>query len=163
MERIKFVLISPTAPYRRAEARDRASGPRVFRFSMLPSLYVAASMPPYVDTRIVDEDIEPVDFDVDADLVGITCMTYNAPRAYEIAAKFREEKGIPVTYVLYPDEGHGFARPENSLSFFAVTESFLAECLGGRYEPIGDDFEGSSIMVPVGTEEVPGLTEALSQ
>ena len=74
-----------------------------------------------------------------------------------------QEKGIPVTYVLYPDEGHGFARPENSLSFFAVTESFLAECLGGRYEPIGDDFEGSSITVPVGTEEVPGLTEALSQ
>ena len=74
-----------------------------------------------------------------------------------------QEEGIPVTYVLYPDEGHGFARPENTLSFFAVTEAFLAECLGGRYEPIGDDFEGSSITVPVGTEEVPGLTEALSQ
>ena len=73
------------------------------------------------------------------------------------------EKDIPMTYVLYPDEGHGFARPENSLSFFAVTEAFLAECLGGLYEPIGDDFEGSSITVPVGTEEVPGLTEALSQ
>ncbi len=74
-----------------------------------------------------------------------------------------QEKGIPVTYVLYPDEGHGFARPENSLSFFAITEAFLAECLGGRYEPIGDDFEGSSITVPVGAEEVPGLPEALSQ
>lgn len=72
-----------------------------------------------------------------------------------------QEKDIPVTYVLYPDEGHGFARPENNLSFFAVTEAFLAECLGGRYEPIGDDFEGSSITVPVGAEEVPGLTEAL--
>ena len=41
------------------------------------------------------------------------------------------EKEIPVTYVLYPDEGHGFARPENNLSFFAVTEAFLASCLGG--------------------------------
>ena len=74
-----------------------------------------------------------------------------------------QEKDIPVTYVLYPDEGHGFARPENNLSFFAVTEAFLSECLGGRYEPIGDDFEGSSITVPVGAEEVPGLTEALSE
>ncbi len=74
-----------------------------------------------------------------------------------------QEKGIPVTYVLYPDEGHGFARPENRLSFFAVAEAFLSECLGGRYEPIGDDFEGSSITVPVGAEEVPGLTEALSE
>ncbi len=74
-----------------------------------------------------------------------------------------QEKGIPVTYVLYPDEGHGFARPENNLSFFAVAEAFLSECLGGRFEPIGDDFEGSSITVPVGAEGVPGLTEALSE
>ncbi len=71
MERIKFVLISPTAPVRRAVAGERPPGPRVFRFSMLPSLYVAASMPPYVETRIVDEDIEPIDFDIDADLIGI--------------------------------------------------------------------------------------------
>ncbi|MFC1848013.1 alpha/beta fold hydrolase [Chloroflexota bacterium] len=74
-----------------------------------------------------------------------------------------QEKEILVTYVLYSDEGHGFVRPENNLSFFAVAEAFLSECLGGRYEPIGDDFEGSSITVPVGAGEVPGLTEALSQ
>jgi dipeptidyl aminopeptidase/acylaminoacyl peptidase len=74
-----------------------------------------------------------------------------------------QEKEIPVTYVLYSDEGHGFVRPENSLSFFAVGEAFLSECLGGKYEPIGDDFEGSSITVPVGAEEVPGLTDALSE
>ena len=48
--------------------------------------------------------------------------------------KAMEEKKIPVTYVLYPDEGHGFARPENRLSFYAVSEAFLAEQLGGRYE-----------------------------
>ena len=67
------------------------------------------------------------------------------------------DKSIPVTYVLYPDEGHGFARPENNLSFYAVTEAFLAECLGGRHEPPGQDFAGSSITVPVGAEHVPGL------
>ncbi|MFQ5794504.1 MAG: alpha/beta fold hydrolase [Candidatus Bipolaricaulia bacterium] len=74
-----------------------------------------------------------------------------------------QEKNVPVTYVLYPDEGHGFARPENNLAFFAVTEAFLAECLGERYEPIGDDFEGSSITVPAGAEQIPGLMEALSR
>ena len=67
------------------------------------------------------------------------------------------ERGIPVTYLLYRDEGHGFARPENNLSFMAVAEAFLARCLGGRHEPIGDDFEGSSIQVKAGAEEVPGL------
>ncbi len=61
---------------------------------------------------------------------------------------------LPVTAVLYPDEGHGFNRPENTLSF-------LAECLGGRHEPVRDDFAGSSIIVPVGAEHIPGLVEAL--
>ncbi len=44
----------------------------------------------------------------------------------------------PVEYVLYPDEGHGFARPENRLHFFAIAEEFLAKYLGGRFEPMAD-------------------------
>ncbi len=70
-------------------------------------------------------------------------------------------KNLSVIYVLYPDEGHGFARPENRLSFYAVAEAFLARYLGGRYEPIGDDFTGANITVPMGAEEIPGLKEAL--
>lgn len=76
--------------------------------------------------------------------------------------KAMQDKQIPVTYVLFPDEGHGFARPENNLSFFAVSEAFLAEHLGGRYEPIAGDFAGASITVPVGAKDVPGLQEALA-
>ena len=44
--------------------------------------------------------------------------------------------GKEVVYVVYKDEGHGFARPENRLHFFAITEQFLAKHLGGRAEPI---------------------------
>ena len=77
--------------------------------------------------------------------------------------RLMQKKNIPVTYVLYPDEGHGFARPENRLSFNAVAEAFLAEHLGGRYEPVGDDFSGASITVPAGADDVPGLAEALSR
>ncbi len=73
-----------------------------------------------------------------------------------------QDADIPVTYLLYTDEGHGFARPENRLSFYAVTDAFLAEHLGGRYEPIGDDFEGSSAIVQCGAEAVPGLAEAIA-
>jgi len=76
--------------------------------------------------------------------------------ADQIVAAMQEKK-IPVTYVLYPDEGHGFARPNNRMSFNAVTEAFLAQYLGGRFEPIGKDFEGSTVTVPVGAEYVPGL------
>ena len=71
------------------------------------------------------------------------------------------EKNIPVTYVLFPDEGHGFARPENMLSFTAVAESFIGECLGGRVEPLGSDLEGSSITVPSGSEHIHGLDAAI--
>ena len=73
-----------------------------------------------------------------------------------------QERAIPVTYVLYSDEGHGFARPENSMSFWAIAEAFLAQHLGGRYQPIGDDFAGSSLQVLAGADSVPGLSEALS-
>ncbi|MFQ5848533.1 MAG: S9 family peptidase [Candidatus Methylomirabilales bacterium] len=73
------------------------------------------------------------------------------------------DKGIAVTYVLYPDEGHGFARPENRLSFNAVAEAFLSKHLGGWCEPIDGDFAGSSITVPIGAEAVPGLMEAIAQ
>lgn len=72
-------------------------------------------------------------------------------------------KNIPVTYVLYPDEGHGFQKPENNLSFYAVAEAFLAKCNGGRYQPIEDDLSNSSITVPTGAEHVPGLVEALDR
>ena len=69
-------------------------------------------------------------------------------------------KKIPVTYVIYGDEGHGFARPENRISFYAITEAFLTRCLGGRAEPIGA-FKGANIKVPQGADVVPGLAEAL--
>ena len=45
-----------------------------------------------------------------------------------------QSKGIPYEYLLFPDEGHGFAKPENRLTFYAAAEKFLATHLGGRYE-----------------------------
>jgi len=51
----------------------------------------------------------------------------------QIVAAMRE-KGIPYEYLLFEDEGHGFAKPENRLRFYAAAERFLAEHLGGRCE-----------------------------
>ena len=47
------------------------------------------------------------------------------------------ERGIPHRYMVFPDEGHGFRKPENNLAFHAAAEEFLAEHLGGRLEPAG--------------------------
>jgi dipeptidyl aminopeptidase/acylaminoacyl peptidase len=49
-----------------------------------------------------------------------------------------ESAGKIVSFVEFPDEGHGFARPENRLRFYALAEEFLARHLGGRCEPAGD-------------------------
>ena len=91
----------------------------------------------------------------------------NDPRVKQAEAdqivKAMQEKNIPVTYVLYPDEGHGFARPENRLSFNAITDIFLSENLGGRSEPIGNDFKGSSLTVPAGADNIPTLKEKLGE
>jgi dipeptidyl aminopeptidase/acylaminoacyl peptidase len=70
-------------------------------------------------------------------------------------------KSIPVTYVLFPDEGHGFARPVNNIAFQAVAENFLGKCLGGRAEPIGASLKASTAQVKHGAEFSPGLKEAL--
>jgi dipeptidyl aminopeptidase/acylaminoacyl peptidase len=45
-----------------------------------------------------------------------------------------KQKGIPHEYLLFSDEGHGFAKPENRLRFYESAERFLAQHLGGRYE-----------------------------
>jgi len=44
------------------------------------------------------------------------------------------EAGIEHEYLLFPDEGHGFAKPENRIRFYTAAERFLARYLGGRYE-----------------------------
>lgn len=80
----------------------------------------------------------------------------------QIVTAMRAKK-IPVTYVLYPDEGHGFAKPNNRIGFNAVAEAFLGTCLGGRVEPLGETARLSTAQVVSGAEHVPGLTEAIAK
>jgi dipeptidyl aminopeptidase/acylaminoacyl peptidase len=80
-----------------------------------------------------------------------------APAESEQMVTALKERGVPVTYVSFGDEGHGFSRPENRLAFFAVAEAFLAKHLGGRYQPVGQDFAGSTLKVETGRELVPGI------
>jgi dipeptidyl aminopeptidase/acylaminoacyl peptidase len=69
----------------------------------------------------------------------------------QIVAAMKENL-IPVVYLLYPDEGHGLARPENRLSMYAHAEIFLANFVGGRFIPHNNDFPGSSIQVKEGED-----------
>ncbi len=64
-------------------------------FARLTLTTLAALTPPGVEVKITDENVEPIDFEEDVDLVGLTGMLLHARRAYEIARRFRE-RGIPV-------------------------------------------------------------------
>lgn len=111
MRKLKFLLINPTHPRWRIHKDGHSRFPRVFRFSMLSSLSVAAAMPTNVETEIIDEDVDQIDFDTDADLIGISFMTFNAPRAYEIADIFRKKKQKPVIFGGY----HPTFMPEEAI------------------------------------------------
>jgi dipeptidyl aminopeptidase/acylaminoacyl peptidase len=128
-----------------------------------------AAIPPYWKTirSLFDVRMGNVDDPKDAELIknasplfkadqiikplligqGANDPRVNKAESEQIVAAI-EKNGGKVTYVLYPDEGHGFARPENKIDFNARAEKFLADNLGGRYEPLnGEKIPGSTAIV----------------
>jgi dipeptidyl aminopeptidase/acylaminoacyl peptidase len=71
-------------------------------------------------------------------------------------------RGKPVTYAFYPDEGHVYAKDATNISFAAIAEHFLSQCLGGPAEPYGDDLVGSRVELKAGVRYVPGLEAAVA-
>ena len=86
----------------------------------------------------------------------------NDPRVKEAESEqivaAMKKANLPVTYVLFPDEGHGFARPENMIAFTAVSEAFLSAHLGGTYLPLAPhELEATSMQIKEGKAGIPGL------
>lgn len=77
--------------------------------------------------------------------------------ADQIAQALRSRRAA-LTYLVFPDEGRELVRQANRLSYFAVLEQFLGECLGRRIEPVGTAFQGATINVFDGASSVPGLS-----
>jgi hypothetical protein len=97
---------------------------------------------------------------------ALRTTSFNSPRSFRPTAQsdtivtVMRNAGVPVVYALYSD---GFVRPQNSRSFWAITDAFLARCLGGRAAPLGDALEGSSVVIKTGAEFVPGLADAIAR
>ncbi len=87
---MKILLILPAGERVRVTC-EKPEVPRreMLRFSVLSLTAVAAVTPAGHELQIVDENVEPLNFDAEADLVGVTFMTALAPRAYEIALEFK--------------------------------------------------------------------------
>lgn len=64
------------------------------------------------------------------------------------------KRGVPVEFVVFPDEGHGIVNPSNSIALYGLIEQFLAKHLGGRYEPLGSIVRDSSAEIRVNTSHV---------
>lgn len=99
---MKILLITPGIEKYLLERGQKPKEVRLFRFSMLSVLAVAACTPAPHEVRIVDEHIEAVDFDADADVVGISFMTAHAPRAYQLGDEFRRRGRTVVFGGMHP-------------------------------------------------------------
>ncbi len=85
----KIVLINPAY---RTKLLEKV---RVLALPPLNLAILASHTPEHYDIQIIDEAFDDIDYDMDVDLIGITCMTPLAPRAYEISSEFRR-RGVPV-------------------------------------------------------------------
>ncbi|MCK4423078.1 MAG: B12-binding domain-containing radical SAM protein [Candidatus Omnitrophica bacterium] len=106
---MKITLLSPRKPvidgHREnwdAEFISFMLGKKIYNCAYLALPTIAALTPPDVEIKIVDENIEDIDFDMDTDLVGITTPTFLAPRAYEIAEEFRKRDVTVVLGGIHP-------------------------------------------------------------
>lgn len=92
---MKVLLVAPASGRWHKVGTSRLFGGKTFRFSLLSLLTLAAETSPGIDVRIIDEQVQDIPWNERFDLVGITCMTAAAPRAYEIADRFRMQ-GVQV-------------------------------------------------------------------
>ena len=74
----------------------------MIRFPMISLLYIAAATPERHEVAILEEETETLDYEADCDLVGITCMTATAPRAYAISAEFRKRGKTVILGGIHP-------------------------------------------------------------
>ena len=120
-----------------------------------------ASIPPYWESgRAIIErmiGVETVDLDAISPINHVDQIKRplllghgaNDPRVKlqesETIATAMETRGLPIDFVVFPDEGHGLANPRNSLEMIALVEAFLQQHVGGRAEPFGDALKQSSM------------------
>jgi len=130
---MKIKLIAPTI----MENMRRGMKGRAFQLPPLSLAAVAAATPGHVSIEIIDELIEQVDYNCDADLVGVTALTRFAPHAYEIADRFRE-RGITVVL----GGIHPSALPEEAIQH---CDSVVIGEAEGIWETLINDFEKNNL------------------
>jgi radical SAM superfamily enzyme YgiQ (UPF0313 family) len=130
---MKLLLITASSPQIRHIRKAR-----FLNFQQITMPYLAALVPPGWEVVHTDEEAEPVDFGMQADLVGITFHTPSASHAYRIAGRFRS-RGIPVVLggphvTLAPEEAAGHADVIFVGEAEGIWPQFLQEFKRGQHQ-----------------------------
>ncbi|GAX59147.1 Fe-S oxidoreductase [Candidatus Scalindua japonica] len=136
---MKIELISPSTKSRILDygGNLRVFGDDVFLMYGLALTTIAAYTPSGVEISITDENLSPIDFEKEVDLVGLTSLSFTAKRAYEIAAKFRQ-RGVKVVM----GGVHATMLPEEALEHVDIVVIGEAEDL---WPQLIDDFRNNSL------------------
>jgi radical SAM superfamily enzyme YgiQ (UPF0313 family) len=110
------------------------------RFLMIPQLalhMIAGLTPPEHEVKIIEEEIDDINLDEECDLVGISCMTANAPRAYKLADEFKKRGKKVVIGGVHPT-----IMPDEALQY---ADSVVIGEVEGVWEKLLDDFRGGKL------------------
>lgn len=135
---MKVTLISPDLQTTHFKFTPREV--KSFWFAKLTLPHLAALTPEDIEIKLIDEAVEPINFDEATDLVGITVNTYLAPRAFEISAEFRK-RGVPVVLggvhpSLYPEESKRHADALAIGEAESIWTRILRDAEQGRLQPM---------------------------
>lgn len=122
-KKMKIYLVLPACDQLRVNSKnDPVPKRKMLRFSVLSLTTLAALTPEKHEVILCDENVEPVDYDIDADIVGISFMTGLANRAYELADHFKNRGILTVAGGFHPT-----LNPKEAQRFFDVVISGDAE------------------------------------
>lgn len=131
---MKILLVFPRIEHGSTTYKDKGSWVLILLgYPIITLPHIAAITPKKHSVEIVNENFEDIDFDTDADLVGITCYTMTAPRVYQIADEFRR-RGKKVVLGGY----HPTALPEEALQH---ADSILLGMAEANWPELLNDFE----------------------
>ena len=150
---MKILLIFPEIQHGMTTSRDKKSWRRILAgYPIITLPHIAAITPSNHDIKIVNENYNDIDFDEDADLVGITCYTMTAPRAYQIADEFRKRGKTVILGGYHPTAMPDEAKQHADSVIKGMAEKSWAKAVGdfekGKLKPIYEkdhDFDISKV------------------
>lgn len=150
---MKILFISP------GWEKGRLWGELAFKFPTLSLASIAAVTPPEWDVALLDDNFEKIDYDSDADIIALTAMTPQAPRAYQIADEFRRRGKTVVMGGFHasnmPDEAlthvDAVVVGEGEIVWPLLLLDFQRQNLQRRYQP---EIQMTMDTIPVARREI---------